>query len=291
MPVMFKLPPFKRPVAALLALLLPLLLGACAGISALERGQHMDALAAASHWKKLRLVAGDFVLTAYVPPAPDQPAGNKVLTVYIEGDGMAWLTASQPSDNPTPRKPVSLELALAHPQGAAAYLARPCQNVVEADWGNCAQPYWTDRRYAPEVVAASDQAISALKAHFKAEQLILVGYSGGGAVAALVAARRPDVVRLATLAGNLDIRAWTAQHRILPLTGSLNPADEWANLQHIPQWHFVGGKDAVVSAEVVRAYIDRFPAGHRPVMQVLPGVDHACCWVAQWPALARQVLP
>jgi hypothetical protein len=44
-------------------------------------------------------------------------------------------------------------------------------------------------------------------------------------VASLVAARRHDVVRLVTVAGNLDHLAWTTLHGVSPLTGSLNPAD------------------------------------------------------------------
>jgi hypothetical protein len=45
-------------------------------------------------------------------------------------------------------------------------------------------------------------------------------------VAALVAARRTDVDRLVTVAGNLDPTAWAVYQHIQPLTGSLNPADE-----------------------------------------------------------------
>jgi len=271
-------------------LLLLLFLSGCTGLAPLERGQHMDTLATAGHWQKLRLPAGAFVLTAY---GPEQPLTDVMLTVYIEGDGLAWITPTMASDDPTPRKPVSLELALRHPDGhgIAAYLARPCQNVAASDWGNCKQDYWTDRRYAPEVVESSDQAISALKQRYGAQKLILVGYSGGGTIAALVAARRKDVVRLVTVAGNLDILAWTTQHHLLPLTGSLNPADEWAQLQNISQLHFVGGKDSVVSAEIAHAYIERFPSDSRPQMRIVPEVDHSCCWVEQWPQLAREAFP
>ncbi|TRZ94199.1 MAG: alpha/beta hydrolase [Rhodocyclaceae bacterium] len=271
----------------LLLLAVSLLLAACTNISPLERAKHMDELAAAGHWQKLRLPAGDFVLTAYVP---SQAVTAKVLTVYFEGDGFAWLTPSTPSDDPTPRTPVGLELALHHPQ-AAAYLARPCQRVAASDWGRCQEDYWTNSRYAPEVIAASDQAVSALKARFGAGKLMLVGYSGGAAVAALVAARRDDVIRFVSVAGNLDIRAWTTMHHIPPLTGSLNPADEWARLQQIPQLHFVGGKDEVITREVVGAYIDRFPPGRRPPLRVLPDFDHSCCWAEDWPNLVHEAFP
>jgi hypothetical protein len=50
-----------------------------------------------------------------------------MLTVYIEGDGFAWLSRSQASYDPSPLNPVGLELALRHPLGESAYLARTCQ--------------------------------------------------------------------------------------------------------------------------------------------------------------------
>ena len=56
-----------------------------------------------------------------------------------------------------------------------------------------------------KVVRVSKQAIDTLKQQFQSEEIVLVGYSGGGAIAALVAARRADVADLISVAGNLDI--------------------------------------------------------------------------------------
>lgn len=251
----------------------------CANISPQSRWQHAAQLTAEVGWQKLRLPTTHFVLVAYVPPPVAQ---SGTLTIYIEGDGFAWITSSQVSADPTPRNPVALELALRHPQGAAAYLARPCQFVEAADARNCRPAFWTDRRFSREVIEASDQAISALKQRVGAQRLILVGYSGGGAVAALVAARRSDVVQLVTVAGNLDHRAWTEEHHVPPLTGSLNPADEWRALLNVPQRHFVGARDEIVSRAVVESYVARFPLAQRPQVISIPGFDHVCCWVEQW---------
>ena len=257
-------------------------LAACAHITPQQRRQYADTLAAAHGWQPVRLPAEKFVLAAYVPQAMSRV---DVLTVYIEGDGLAWLSRSQASDDPTPRNPVGLELALRHPRGAAVYLARPCQYVEPGDARNCRQAYWTNRRFAPEVVEASDLAISALKQHFGANKLVLVGYSGGGTVAALVAARRNDVTRLVTVAGNLDHVLWTQLHHVAPLTGSLNPADVWQSLVNTPQVHFVGGNDRIVSQEISESYVARFPADQRPPLRVIEGFDHDCCWVEQWSQL------
>jgi len=261
------------------------LLAGCASISPASRWQYAEQLAQQAGWQKLRIPTEKFVLSAYLK----QPqAQADTLTIYIEGDGLAWLTPSQASSDPTPRNPVGLQLALRHPQhlqaqgNAAAYLARPCQYVAAEDARNCRQAYWTDRRFSAEVIEASDQAISVLKQRIGAGKLVLVGYSGGGAVAALVAARRNDVLQLITVAGNLDHRAWTAQHQVPPLEGSLNPADAWRALVNLPQRHFVGARDEVVSRAVVEAYAVRFPVQQRPKIIVMPDFDHVCCWVERW---------
>jgi dienelactone hydrolase len=266
--------------SALLAV--SLALAGCADLTPQARWNHAEQLADNAGWQKLRLPAGQFVLSAYVPK---NVARADTLTVYIEGDGLAWLSRSRPSSDPTPRNPVGLELALRHPQGVAVYLARPCQYVEAGDAKNCRQAYWTNRRFAPEVIEAGDRAITQLKRRYGADKLVLVGYSGGGAVAALVAARRNDVALLVTVAGNLDHRAWTEAHHVPPLEGSLNPADEWRALMGVPQRHFVGERDEVVGREVADSYASRFMSQRQLEVVTIPGFDHVCCWVEEWGAI------
>jgi len=262
---------------------LHIMLMACIShVSPAERRQHADILATNAGWHKLRLPTSRFLLIAY---APETTTGSPTLTIYIEGDGLAWVTGSTPSDNPTPRTPLALELALKHKQSPAAYLARPCQYVQGNDQQNCEQRYWTNARFAPEVIIASNQAITELKRQFNADKLVLVGYSGGGAVAALVTAKRDDVIQLITVAGNLDHQAWTKLHDMQPLSGSLNAADSWLKLLNIPQLHLVGGSDDIVPLAVAESYRSRFPDDNRPGVIVINGFDHHCCWVQQWPAL------
>lgn len=276
-----------RHIASLFLLcLLATIMTACVGVSAQDRRANANALATAQHWQAARLTSDHFVLISYMPIALVK---SEQLTVYIEGDGFAWLTRSQASDDPTPIKPVGLQLALRHNNGAVAYLARPCQYVNDKDAQGCTTSDWTNRRFSPEVIEATDQAVSQLKNTFGAKKLVLVGYSGGGAVAALVAAKRSDVTQLITVAGNLDHKTWTSLHKVPPLAGSLNPADAWQSLQKIPQLHFVGADDHNISAEVTQSYIARFPPENRPTMRVISGFDHACCWVEQWPELSLSI--
>lgn len=270
--------------------LLPLLLllGGCVDFSPELRRHDAERLAEAAGWEGIRLPAGNFVLAAFVPHRALQ---SDILTVYVEGDGLSWISRSQVSGDPTPMHPVGLALAMRQPGGAAAYLARPCQFVTGSDAAGCESSWWTGRRFAPQVIVASDLAIDQLKQRFGARRLVLVGYSGGGAVAALVAARRHDVIFLATVAGNVDTDAWVRRNKLSALSESLNPADAWQALSTVPQLHFVGGRDRSVGVDVARSYQARFPVGRQPALKVIDGFDHVCCWVERWPSLYPLLAP
>lgn len=279
-------------IGAALALSACWLLHACTHLpSPPERRDATDALAHSRGWPSVTLPAGPFDIAAYVPPTP--AAASDVLTVYIEGDGLAWITPSQPSSDPTPVRPIGLQLALAQPDGVAAYLARPCQytmnTAVNGHARGCDPRYWTRQRFAPEVIEAEGLALDALKARFQARRLELVGFSGGGAVAALLAARRDDVTRLITVAGNLDHVAWARHHGVDPLIGSLNPADERARLERVPQWHVAGSQDRVIPPSLVQGFAAGFPLGRQPHVMVISGHDHLCCWADSWPDLWRRL--
>jgi len=262
----------------LLALFVAVLLASCAVLpSPQERLRYADTLAAANGWRGEVIHADQFSLMSYAPRYIKQAAR---ITVYIEGDGFAWLDSRTPSADPTPRDPLGLRLALAQPGGNAAYLGRPCQ-YVHSKPQNCPARYWTEARLSPEVVVATNQAIDVLMAKYGASRLTLVGYSGGGAVAALIASRRNDVDQLITVAGNLDHRAWTNHHRVQPLDGSLNPADEVDKLLNVDQWHLVGSEDRVIPPSLVKAFTERFPSSRRPVVEDMVGFDHQFCWVQQ----------
>lgn len=287
----------------MVCLLAGLLLGCSAVPSPLERSQAADALAASRGWQKITLVAQPFELTAYGPKvstpmeSPTESTTESTtksptdsLTVYIEGDGLAWMNRATPSSDPTPRDPVALRMALADPYGTAVYLARPCQ-YVGGKIASCDQRYWTNARFAQEVIASTDQAISALKQRYGAREIVLVGYSGGAAVAALVAARRiaeqDDVVGLVTVAGNLDHRAWTQYHRVKPLTGSLNAADVAPKLQSIAQLHLVGEDDQVIPPILAQGWPVEFIGVSESQLKTVPGYGHGCCWAEDWTAMQQ----
>lgn len=270
------------PAWMLRAFFLAFLLASCTSLpTPLERADRASRLASDAGWSGEVVEARRFAMQTYFSQSLKQA---ETLTVYIEGDGLAWVSTSNPSFDPTPIDALALKLALKDP-GPAVYLGRPCQFTMTQGARGCEQKYWTSHRFAPEVIAASDEAIDSIKARFGARHLVLVGYSGGGAVAALLAARRQDVTRLVTVAGNLDHRAWTRQLRLSPLTGSLNPADFAEALSRVPQIHFVGGKDKILGEYVAQSYADQFNVEQRSAIVVMPEFTHHCCWVEQWPAL------
>lgn len=262
------------------------LLAACTSLPTLEERRTVaEALASEHQWQAETIGTENFELVTWLPRVVVQQAS---LTIYVEGDGFAWVSSDLPSVDPTPRNPVGLRLALAQQDGNAAYLARPCQ-YIDAASNSCPQRYWTYARFAPEVISAMNHAIDVLKNRFGAQHLTLVGYSGGGAVVTLLAAWRNDVVRLVTVAGNLDHQAWTRYHRIDPLRGSLNSAEVATALEGMPQVHFIGARDRVVPPELARQWPQGFRGRDAANLHIVPEADHACCWATQWPTLFTSV--
>ena len=143
--------------------------------------------------------------------------------IYLEGDGLPWLRPNLMARDPTTRNPVALRLMLKDP-GPAVYLGRPCYHQLD-DRPLCTPWHWTAGRYSGTVVDSMATAIKKLTGTEPASTRIgLVGYSGGGALAMLIAQRLPQVDHVITIAGNLDPSAWTSLHGYSPLTGSENPS-------------------------------------------------------------------
>lgn len=206
---------------------------------------------------------------------------GEVLTVYIEGDGAAWPSPYHPPRDPTPLAPTALALANAD-RSAVAYLGRPCQYLDGQDLRACSADYWTARRFAPEVIAAYMTAINRLKERTGARRLRLVGYSGGGVVATLLAARRTDVEHLVTVAAPVALAEWVAWHKVTPLAGSLDPMAEKAPLP--PATHFSGADDTVVPPAIA----ERFVVARGGKRRVVPDFDHQCCWARDWSRLLEE---
>lgn len=264
-----------KPRAAFL--LVAVALPALAGCATIDRDANADALAGPVGLKRMIVKTDPFMLTTFARIRdPRQP-----VTVYIEGDGLAWLSRTEVSLDPTPREAMGLALAALDPSPNVVYLARPCQFTVRAKNPTCGIPYWTGKRFAPEVVAAMGQAVDQVAAQVPGQKINLVGYSGGGAVAVLVAARRSDVSSIRTVAGNLDHAEVNRLAKVSPLSGSLNAIDVAPQVANIPQIHFSGAADTVVPPVIAERF--RGAAGGNCVsVRNIPGTTHETGWRERW---------
>lgn len=261
-------------------------LGAVTGLALLLSACAVDPGKIAPGWEKLAFRTQRFDLIGYARIT--NPA-DSTLAIFIEGDGQGYITRSEVSPDPTPDRPTALEIAVRHPAANVLYLARPCQYVEGGRRRGCEPLYWTSGRFAPEMVATLDQAIDQFMVARSMRRVTLYGYSGGGTMAALLAARRKDVAGLVTMAAVLDHQVWTSHFGDSPLRYSLNPVDDAATLRGIPQRHFVGQRDTTVPLFVVQSYLRRTGLNDSAVT-IVPRADHSCCWADLWPELARMPL-
>lgn len=183
---------------------------------------------------------------------------TKPLIVYIEGDGLSYISYTQISSDPTPVTPTALTLATHDRNANVIWLARPCQYVMEkAQYvmekatldRNCHKDIWTKKRFHQSVISDYGKLLDDIYQKNQQRKIHLVGYSGGAAVALLTTAQRlekQDIVTIRTIAGNINNRDLIAYHDVSPMPESLDPIDIAPMINHIPQIHYVGADDNVV---------------------------------------------
>ena len=242
-----------------------------------QRARSADSFAAGAGFKSAYVEAGDFKLLTYKKITKT----GTVVRIYIEGDGKAWETRRRISSDPTPADPIALYLAAEDTYDNVAYIARPGQFQPEGS-AQCDPTYWSQRRFSPEVAAAINKAIDAVKGDAGSSKIELVGFSGGGALAVLAASGRNDVASIRTVAGNLDHAALCKYHKVSPLEGSLNPIDFAAKTSSIPQNHFVGGQDKKVPVFIAENFAKS--SGNPPNIKITPVKDasHTEGWREKW---------
>jgi dienelactone hydrolase len=210
-----------------------------------------------------------------------QPTDRGAIHVYVDHDGSPWANPERVSTDPTPRHPLALEL-MARDGGQRVYLGRPCYFGRMSDTG-CAPRMWTDERYSEEVVRSLAAVVNHIvDSQGKPAGVVLIGVSGGGTIAWLMAPHVPATTAVITVAANLDVKAWTSLHHYTPLTGSLDPATQAPLPPRIRQVHLVGGRDANVPPALVRPVALRQPQAQ--VVEIAE-FDHVCCWLERWPVL------
>ncbi len=209
------------------------------------------------------------------------------VTLYIEGDGLAWVSPQRVSLDPTPKNPVGLHIAAMDKSENVVWLARPCQYIRSEA---CDAKYWTGARFAPGVIESYMAALDNIKRMYGVPEFHLVGYSGGAAVAALLAAERDDVASFRSVAGNLDHETWTNLHGVSALEQSLNPVDVARDIAHIPQHHFIGGQDEIVPPALYHSWAQASGETDCVRSTLVIEAEHEDGWPAQWPDLLDREL-
>jgi pimeloyl-ACP methyl ester carboxylesterase len=252
---------------------------ALAGLQACATpAQRADRLAAEQGCRRVVVTGKGFSHVAYIKGKPD-PA--QTLHVYLEGDGSPRL-GGRAARYPTSRNPLMLKLMALDP-APGVYLGRPCY-LGQQQSENCATKWWTSHRYSTRVVDSMTAALLNLAG--EQQPLMLLGHSGGGTLAMLMAERLPNVGTVVTVAGNLDPFAWTRLHGYPPLQGSLNPAERPPLPAAIRQLHLAGGRDRNVPAEFIRRVAaQQSNAEYR----YLERYDHTCYWQEIWPKIVNEL--
>jgi pimeloyl-ACP methyl ester carboxylesterase len=265
-----------------LLLLAIVYLGGCAT----GRDEPADALAASQGLTRNIVTGTGFQHLIYARPASPEGSGEaEGIHVYLEGDGRPWVTRHRVASDPTASDPLALRLLLRDP-ATVVYLGRPCyQGLATAE--GCGPWLWTHGRYGPDVVQSMVSAIDRALPLDDRPPLTLIGYSGGGVLAMLIAERLEGVERVITIAANLDIDAWADHHGYSRLRGSLNPSIQEPLDPRIRQVHLAGDRDHRVPPWTNRRFMARNPG---VTLKLMEGFDHRCCWVEHWPKILEESL-
>ncbi|GGY76674.1 hypothetical protein GCM10011613_21460 [Cellvibrio zantedeschiae] len=219
--------------------------------------------------------------------ALSQPGTSTRLHVYIEGDGVPFPSRFQIAKDPSPSNPMMLKL-MELDTSKGLYLGRPCyfsRSLPALTDEQCDSKLWTSARYSEEVVSSMVLALRQYLREHPAQGVSLIGHSGGGTLAMLMAARMGEVDQIVTLAGNLDIDAWARLHHYTALKDSLNPVELPVNVLPRKQLHFGGDKDDNIPPEITQAMLAR--KGLQ--IKIIKNADHNCCWLANWGEILAQI--
>ncbi|MFY9590304.1 alpha/beta hydrolase family protein [Rickettsia endosymbiont of Halotydeus destructor] len=245
------------------------------------RTKNSAALATQNNFQPKYVKGGDFVLTTY------QRITDKNLpyVFYIEGDGHISEKYAAVSDNPTPLTTMLLQLAIMDNRPNIVYIARPCQYTpLELNPKCNSNRYWVEKRIGKEVVDSIDDVINNIT---NGQKFSLVGFSGGGGVAVMVAVNNKNVKDIITIAGNLDTVTFDNTHNGRGyLSHSFNPIDYAKQVNNIPQLHLSGAGDKRVPPFIAERYVE---VSNSPCVKqkVLPNTTHIKGWETIWPSLLK----
>lgn len=247
---------------------------ALSGCNTISVNGQYESIGSLYGFKKELVKGGDFWITTY------QKVTNPNLpyVFYIEGDGRAFNGKYRVSNDPTPRRKMFIKLATLDNRANVVYVARPCQYTPMELNPKCSVPYWTTKRLSEDSVESISQVINSIN---NGKPFSLVGFSGGGGIAILVAERNSLAKDIITISGNLDHKEFTKHHNVTPMVGSLNPIDYARKVNHIPQLHLSGGKDTVIPPFIADNFVQA-SASKCVKQKIFADSTHENSWEQVW---------
>jgi pimeloyl-ACP methyl ester carboxylesterase len=190
-------------------------------------------------------------------------------------------------DIPDPRQglyEVAYSIASNGENVVAAGVLRPGYKDAQGDMSAGEMGYAIGDNYTPEAVDAVTAAVRELKATYHARAVVIVGHSGGGAIAANLIGKHPnDVDAALLLACGCDPREfmqrWTREHAGFPKdlpNPSLLPLDLAPGVSPRTRVRMViGDKDDVVRLAPSEAYVNALKTrGLDATLTIAAGIGH-----------------
>jgi hypothetical protein len=118
-----------KSITAIFLIFVVVILGGCSRNipTAKQRGDIANKIAISNNFMHKTYKTDLFNIFSYRSPNIEE----KIVNIYIESDGLSWISKSQISSNPTPINPISLKLMAKDKSKSKIYLARPCQYIKD----------------------------------------------------------------------------------------------------------------------------------------------------------------
>ena len=215
---------------------------------------------------------------------------NAAATIYIEGEPRGSINSHTTRFDPTPLDPVGLKMAVKDKSENLIYLGQPCAYFTVDVMTKCDRELMTTRRFSDDVIEGYSKVLQHYKDIYGVSGFHLVGYSGGGSIAALLANKHPEVLSLRTVAANLNTNIAERISNTESFRGSRNPSEDVFTLGVVPQHHFIGARDEFVRPAILAGYLSEIGPSRCVRTTLVPGVSHRNGWEEIWPSLMNAPL-
>ena len=227
---------------------------------------HGEAVAAGSSG---HLIVGRFYLSGAANPAAP-------LVVVLHGDA--------PFVNPGYQYVFAANVAEGAPGTRVVGLMRPGYTDVFGEKSDGDRGFASGENYTPSVIADMATAIRQLQSQWSAPSVILIGHSGGAAIAANIAALNPGLIQHVFLVGcPCDVPAFRhhmARYQFSPFwlipVHSLSPEKTLESMQPGTEISAISGSaDPITLPQYAEVYVTKAKAqGLTASMTMIPGKGH-----------------